>query len=174
VIQISRREKLTIGVGVIALFGFLIIEWVVFPIYDRQQSVAGSLSRQQATLLEVNELAREITEIRTVMATSQQRLATKKQGFSLFSFLDDLASQSGLKDRIVYMKPSVSKIKNTDMALSIVEMKLEAIELGQLVQFLHKIETSSEDVSIRRMSLLTAGKDRQSLNAVLEIATISV
>lgn len=173
-IQISRREKLAIGVGVLALLGFLVIEWVVFPIHDKQKSVADTLARQQAALAEAKALARQISDIRTTMANSQQRLASQKEGFSLFSFLDGLADQAGLKDRIVYMKPSVSKIKNTDMALSIVEMKLEGIALSQLVQFIHKIETSDEEVSIRRMSLLTAGKDRKSLNAVLEIATISV
>ncbi|MFH1982427.1 MAG: hypothetical protein ABIL58_11325 [Pseudomonadota bacterium] len=173
-IQVSRREKMAIGIGAIALACFLFVEWVAFPIYDKQKSLAEALNRQEAELAEARELARQITEIRETMAFSQQRLASKKSGFSLFSFLDGLAAQAGLKDHIIYMKPSVSKIKNTEMALSIVEIKLEAIALTQLVQFLHMIETSSEEVTIRRMSLLTGGKENTSLNAVLEIATIKV
>lgn len=173
-IQISRRDKMAIGIGAVALACFLFVEWVVFPIYDKQESLADAVTRQEATLAEAQNLALQITEIRTTLASSQQRLAAKKKSFSLFSFLDNLAAQAGLKNRIVYMKPSVSKIKNTEMSLSTVEMKLETIALSQLVQFLHLIEASSEDVTIRRMSLLTTGKDNKSLNAVLEIATIKV
>jgi len=165
---------MAIGIGGVALACFLVVQWAVLPIYEKQKSLADAVMRQEATLAEAQDLARQIATIRATLASSQQRLAAKDKSVSLFSFLDGLAAQSGLKDRIVYMKPSVTKIKNTEMSLSIVEMKLESIALSQLVQFLHMIESSSEDVTIRRMSLLTAGKDNKSLNAVLEIATIKV
>lgn len=173
-ISVSRRDKMAIGIGGVALACFLFVEWVAVPIYDKQKSLANALVRQEAVLTEVQDLSQQIIKIRTTMASSQQRLAARKTGFSLFSFLEGLAAQAGLKNQIVYMKPSVSKIKNTEMALSIVEMKLEAIALNQLVQFIHMIETSSEDVTIRRISLLTSGTENKSLNAVLEIATIKV
>jgi len=174
VIQVSRRERFAIGAGVLALVCLAFLQWVVKPIYARQSSLEDVLRRQTATLQEVTALSREIEEIRATMAASHQKMADRKKDFNLFSFLDGLAARSGLKDRIVYMKPSTAKIKNTEMTLSIVEMKLDAIQVSQLVQFLHMIETSSEDVTIRRMSLLTAGKDNTSLNAILEMATIKL
>lgn len=171
-IQLSRRDKFAIAIGASALLVFALIQWVVFPVLDRQASLADALQRQTAVLAETRALAQEIAQMRAVMSESLQRRATQTKGFNLFSFLDGLAARSGLKGNIVYMKPSVSKIKNTEMSLSTVEMKLEAIQLNQLVQFLHLVETSTEEVTIRRMSLLTTGKDQKTLNAVLEIAAI--
>ena len=67
----------------------------------------------------------------------------------VFSFLDQLAGQSRIKERVNYMRPSKIEQKNSPLKLSRVEMKLEAVTLEQLANFLYGVETS------RNMAVVT-------------------
>ena len=51
---------------------------------------------------------------------ARTNMAGRTSGFTLFSFLDTLAGQAGLKDRIAYMKPSTSILEDSPFKLSIV------------------------------------------------------
>jgi len=102
------------------------------------------------------------------------RLAAKKKGFTLFSFIDDNAGKTGLKDRIAYMKPSSSSSREGPYRLSTVEMKLQQISMEQLVTYLHAVETSPNMVSVRRLSITRAGKDKSLIDAVMEFETVDI
>jgi general secretion pathway protein M len=92
----------------------------------------------------------------------------------LFSFLDRVAGQTRLKDRIAYMKPSTATPKNSPFKISTVEMKLQAITLEQLVAYLYKVETSENAVHIKRISLVKAGKNKSLITAIMEIESFKI
>jgi general secretion pathway protein M len=53
-------------------------------------------------------------------------------------------------------------------------MKLQAITLEQLTTYLYKIETSKNNVFIKRISITKTGKQEQFINAVLHVETIEI
>ena len=92
-------------------------------------------------------------------------------GFTLFSFLDTLAGQVGLKDRIAYMKPSKTTLENTPYALSVVETKLQNITMKQLTSYLYRIETSDNLVRVKGLSISKTGRQAGTIDAVLMAET---
>ncbi|KKK54471.1 hypothetical protein LCGC14_3084410, partial [marine sediment metagenome] len=94
--------------------------------------------------------------------------------YTLFSFLDRLAGEAGIKDRIAYMKPSTSTTTNGRYKISSVEMKLESISLEELVTYLYKTETSKNLVNIKRISISKTGTEREFLNAILHVETFEI
>jgi len=90
----------------------------------------------------------------------------------LFSFLDDLAGNAGVKDHISYMKPSTTVQQNSDLKVSNVEMKLQGINLDHLTSYLHMIETSPNMVLIKSLSISKQGKQEGMINAILRLETI--
>jgi general secretion pathway protein M len=94
-------------------------------------------------------------------------MAGRSSGFTLFSFLDTLAGQVGLKDRIAYMKPSKTTLENTPYTLSVVETKLQNITMKQLTSYLYRIETSNNLVRVKGLSISKTGKQAGTVDAVL-------
>ena len=111
--------------------------------------------------------------VRIEQTGARNRIAAQKKGFTLFSFLDRIAGETRLKDRIAYMKPSTSSPKDSPYKISLVEMKLQAITLEQLVLYLHKVETDANAIHIKRISIVRAGKDQDHINAVMEIESFT-
>jgi general secretion pathway protein M len=85
-----------------------------------------------------------------------------------------LAGEAGIKENIAYMKPSTTVQKESAYKISLVEMKLTGITMEQMTLFLHKIETSNNMVSVKRLSLTKPDETQQRLNAVLQVQTLEV
>ena len=98
-------------------------------------------------------------------------VAARKTGFTLFSFLDTLAGQTGLKDRIAYMKPSSSTQPDLPYRMITVETKLQAITLKQLLNYIYRIETSRNLGKLTRLSITKTGKQAGTIDAVLLVET---
>ena len=101
-------------------------------------------------------------------------IAARRTGFTLFSFLDSLAGQAGLKDRIAYMKPSSSTLPDAPYRTATVETKLQAITLKQLLNYIYRIETSRNMVRLTRLSVTKTGKQEGTVDAVLLVETFEL
>ena len=106
--------------------------------------------------------------------TSKFRFEKRSKDFTLFSFLDRLAGEVGIKENIAYMKPSTTVQKESAYKILLVEMKLTGINMEQITEYLHKIETSKNMVSIKRLSLTKPDEKQQQLNAVLQVQTFEI
>jgi general secretion pathway protein M len=82
--------------------------------------------------------------------------------------------EAGIKDKITYMKPSSSVLKNSPYKTSIVEMKLQSVTLAELADYLYRVETSENFVSVKRISISKLGKQEASVNAVLQVETLEI
>jgi general secretion pathway protein M len=72
------------------------------------------------------------------------------------------------------MKPSKKAQKNSPYKISRVEMKLEAISLEQLANYLYGIETSQNMVDITKISISKKDKKQGLLTAVLQVETVEI
>ncbi|HHD57302.1 MAG TPA: hypothetical protein ENK89_06475 [Desulfobulbaceae bacterium] len=82
-----------------------------------------------------------------------------------------MATQSKIKDHIAYMKPSSMTGEGT-LRQIMVEMKLQAIGIGQLVDFLNHIESPENIVTIKRISIRENKKIEQSLDVLIQVISV--
>ena len=171
--RLKKREKvmLYVAAGFIGLF--VIVQFVIFPVIDKRTRLKRAITAKTKVLSELQVLATEFNTIRQRSDDARNRIAAKKKGFTLFSFLDRIAGETRLKDRIAYMKPSTSSPKDSPYKISAVEMKLQAITLEQLILYLHKVETDANAIHIKRISIVRAGKAKGHINAVMEIESFT-
>ncbi len=173
-IKLSKREKYSIYLiaGFICLFVFF--QFILFPFIDERDRLKRAIKVKTKILKEMIVLKSEYDMINKKSDLSKNLIAKRKKGFTLFSFLDKNTGEAGIKDHISYMKPSSSAQKNSKYKISLVEMKLQAITLEQLTTYLYKIETSNNNVFIKRISITKTGKQKQFINAVLHVETIEI
>lgn len=173
-IKLSKREKYSIYLiaGFICLFVFF--QFILFPFIDERDRLKRTIKVKTKILKEMIVLKSEYDMIKKKYDLSKNLIAKRKKGFTLFSFLDKNTGEAGIKDHISYMKPSSSVQKNSKYKISLVEMKLQAITIEQLTTYLYKIETSKNNVFIKRISITKTGKQEQFINAVLHVETIEI
>ncbi len=170
--KLNRREKYIIyGAG--CLLGLLlIVHFVMTPFFENKNQMQRSLQTKKNELEEMRRLQAEYQALKQKLQLSEVSLGRREKGFTLFSFMDQLAGQAGIKDRISYMKPSNTVQKNSNYKISRVEMKLDAITLEQLTTYLYGIETSANMVMVKKLSISKKDKNDNLINVVLQVETI--
>ena len=172
--KLSKREKYSVYIAAASLCLFVLIQFIISPLMDKKRNIERTIRAKTEILKQMKVLKSDYESFTQKAALSKRRFAERKKGFTLFSFLDRLAGATGIKDHITYMKPSTSAEKNSPIKLSKVEMKIQAITMKQLVDYLHHVETSENMVTIKRLSISTTGKREGFLNAVLQVETYEI
>jgi general secretion pathway protein M len=116
---------------------------------------------------------KEVAVVSLKMHDAVNGLDGREENFTLFSFLDRLAGESGVKDSITYMKPSTEESEQGNRRLSLVEVKLEAVSLESLVSYIYMIETSRSMVFVKRLSISRQEKDIGGVDAVMQVVTVA-
>ena len=169
-IKLAKREKFLVGIAGSCIVLFLLFNFLVFPLIDGKDRLAKGIKKKEAGLDQIIRLSSEYQTYQKGSQGVQQALGRRKQGFTLFSFLDEAAGVSDVKTYIKYMKPSVSP-GTGPYKESNVEMKLEGVTLEQLVGYLNRIESPNDLVNIKRITISENKKEQGYLDAILQVFT---
>ena len=172
--KLSKREKMAIGIGIGFVGIFILVQMVVFPFIDARERLQRRLVSHTESYNEIRQLRLKYLELQNRADNSRTQIDRRQRGFTLFSFLDKLAGEVGIKERITYMKPSSTKQKDTPYRLSLVEMKLNGITMEQITRFLYRIETSPNIIHVQRLSLNKKEEKEGLLNVILQVETFEI
>jgi general secretion pathway protein M len=170
-LTITKREKYAIWLAGALIALFVLSELIVSPFLEHRRRLDRQLEVQERTLLDMHLLRSEYEAIQAAADLTRSNLARRPKGFTLLSFLETLAGQAGLKDRIAYMKPSTTVQENSSYRTSVVETKLQSITMQQLTSYLYSIETSENMVRVKKLSIAETGKQSGFVDAVLLVET---
>ncbi len=168
--KLAKREKYFVGIAVCSLALFFLLQFLIFPFFEKRERLQKGVKIKEEALREIIKLSAEYEAYRVDSKGVQQLLTKRPKGFTLFAFLDRAAGEAGIKERIEYMKPSTSK-GTGPYKESMVEMKLEAVTLKQLTEYLHRIESPEDLISVKRISIKQNKREAGYLDAVLQALT---
>lgn len=170
--QLAQREKYLVTLAVIVIVLGAVIQFVFTPFWAKKELYKNNVTAKQNNLQEMVALREEYLLLEQDSDVLTQRLAQRPKNFTLFSFLEKAAGDAGVKENIKSMKPSASVGKGP-FKESLVEMKLERITLGQMVDYLKLIESPEYLVNIKRLSIQSNKKETQFLDVVLQVLTFT-
>jgi len=168
--KLARREKYFVSVAVCSVVAFSLFQFLILPFFQERAHIRRGIKAKEAGLSEMVNLTAEYRAHQKGSQGIKQILARRHKTFTLFSFLERAAGQAGVKEHIKYMKPSDSKAIG-HYKESIVEMKLEAITLKQLVGYLYRIESPERGISLKRILIKETKRKSGYLDAVLQVMT---
>jgi general secretion pathway protein M len=171
-LKLSRRETLWVSLAGGLLAVLLVYQYGISPLLSHRRQLARRIEAGQSALTEMLALRREYQMLRQSGRSLQARSVSREPGFSLFSFVENLAGQTGVNAHMAYMKPTAERRAEGQPAVAQVEMKLEGVDLDQLVRYLYGIESSPAGVFVSRLAISTAGQDVGTLDAVLQVETV--
>ena len=167
----SKREKLMVCAAAALLLGTAIIYFAVLPFLDKREALQRGIRQKERDLKEMIALSAEFRAMDGSSSNLREILKRRPPGFTLFSFLESAAREAGVKDRITYMKPSLTAGSGPYQE-SQVEMKLAGVTLKELVAYLHIAESPRNLVSVLRLSIRESGTQAGLLDAVAQFSTL--
>ena len=167
----SRREKIAVSLAGTCLVLFALLQLVVFPVSASRERLRKGIAAKKEQLVEMEAMLERYEQLGKRSRELAVVLEKRSPDFSLFSFLEANAAQSAVKERITYMKPS--ELSDEEMLRrSMVEMKLQAIGIEQLVEFLKRTESAENLVGIQRMVVEENSREKGTLDATLQIVSV--
>jgi general secretion pathway protein M len=170
--SLQARERLFIGGVGAALVLFLVFEFVIDPLFKHSANFDRQIVTTRRQLAELRTMQQEYQRQKSVVDSINTQLK-KQQNFSIFSRLEEFAGQTGIRNKILYMKPTVSTPSEVYNEES-VEVKMEGVTLEQLVRYLHQIENSPQLLKVKRLELKPHIENRQILTATFRVSAFTL
>ncbi len=166
--RLSTREKTILCMGGIFLLLLFALKGILLPAMAERERLEKRVMAGTKMLQEMADMQARYQRMGAIPQGRHTGIPREK-GFTLFSFLDQLARKSGVKENIVHMKPDSRSQDQGAYTISMVKVKLDSLYLKELMDFLYLIETAGQGVHISGVSLTKTGKENQLLDAVLDV-----
>lgn len=171
-ITLNKREKIAVFGTAVVLAVLILVQTVVAPVFEKRNTLQKRLISRQAVYVDIRKMQDEYQTMRQNVETSSRRFENRPANFTLFSFLDRLAGETGVKTSISYMRPSSTAAGDSGLKISRVELKLQDVGLKALTAYLYGIETSDNMIVVRRLSINKSGPQNSLLTAIIQAETI--
>lgn len=168
-LQLARRERRLVLGGAAALAAALAYLLGLQPLVTRNRDLDRLIAQKEREYAEVIRLGEEYRQARARLDSIEQRLGRSGQEFQLLSFLEGLAARTGVRDRIAYMRPQPSAGAGRFREQA-VELRLDAVTINQLTQFLSQIAEAPQGLRVKRLSVVTRYDNASRLDVVVQVA----
>lgn len=165
----AKQQKLVGGAAILVLIA-LILEIAVFPFWAAKTKLTKAIQVNQKKLIELNQLDAEFTLQEAAMARIKSALASRGADFSLFAYLEKKATQAKVRGRIKQMNSSKGT-RSISLEESLIDMNLEKITIKQLTDFLYYVESPTDLVKIKKITIHKMKESPEYLNAQLQISS---
>jgi len=170
--KLEKREKQIVTAGLIFLVCFAVFHFLVSPLLQARQQTQKALIHKKEDIQKISQLQAKYYKLQNQAVNIEERLQKRSPSFSLFSFIEEKATNAKVKQQINSMTPSTSEGEGS-LRESRVDLKLERISLQQLVDFLKEIESAKDVVMIKRISIQENSREDGALDAVMQVITFT-
>lgn len=169
--MIIKRERMALLGGGSFLFLLLLYQLGISPLRERIEILEGKIRSREEDLEEIRSLKNEYRSQRQNLKLIEQGLVAREEGFHLFSFLERLTVECGIRERISSMKPRERPVSDSYKE-SVVEVKLKGIDLSELAAYLYSIENPNRFLTINNLCLKPQRASPGKVEVSFEVSTL--
>lgn len=171
--KLPKRQQLAIACGGGLVLVMLLMQLFILPFMEAKKTVNQSIRNNEKTLAEMLLLAKDYQILKRQAGKIQQVLARRAPNFSLFSYLEKIAGDAGVKSSIKSMNAAKGAISGPYEELP-VDIRLEKITLRQLTDFLYLLESPQELIRVKRIALAKMPESPEYLSAQIQAVTFQL
>ena len=168
----SPREKVILLSGSVVVVGFLLYGVIQLPFayQGRMRTLDRLIAQKEADIKQLSELNAQYQKMHDQVGRIETKIAQNRQGFSILSYLEEVATTVKIRSNIAYMRPQTLPQSGGYREMA-VEVKVENAPLEQIIRLLTALEQSPHLLKIRRLHLKTRFADPNFLDAVFLLST---
>jgi type II secretory pathway component PulM len=168
-INLSQRDqRVLIAAG--AFFVLLILYLGVDSVLQGYDKLEGKIATKKVEVEKITRLREQYMEAHKQLTDIKAKLDQMEKGFSVLSFIEDLANKENIRENIGSVKPKKVPL-NDSYDENIVELQIDNVSLSKLVDFIYKVENSGYLLKVKRLRVKTRYDDRDLLNVTLQVTT---
>jgi general secretion pathway protein M len=142
----------------------------VDSVLKRYEKLEGKIATKRVEVQKISRLRTQYMEAHKQLEDIKAKLDEMEKGFSVLSFIEDLANKENIRENIGSVKPKKLPL-NDSYDENIVELKIDNVSLSKLVDFIYKIENSGYLLKVKRLRVKTRYDNRDLLNVTLQVTT---
>jgi general secretion pathway protein M len=169
--NLSLHERLMLVIGGLCCLATLIYFALIQPYTLAIGQLDKKITSRSNQLRQVEQLQQEYRHIQG-QVQSLQKQQTNAPDFALFAFVENQVSQIAGRENLTAMRP-LPAINHDDISEESVEIKLEHISLGQMIQLLQSFERAPAPVQVNSLQVKVRFDDPQQLDSSLHISAYS-
>lgn len=140
--RLMQRERLLVIAVVVSAVLWMLFRFGVKPTLARIETLDRVIPEKQRELTELRTKSKQYIVLHESLNDLRKHVASQDQALELLPFLESLTQECGLTKNATAMDRNVLQL-DQDYQKTIVEIRLQNVTLGQLVDFLSRIEGSS-------------------------------
>ena len=169
--MLAGREKKVLLGGGIFLFILLFYHLAIAPARERIKILEERIKAREEDLAEMAIIRSDYLRLADTIEFVEEGLAARGEDFSLFSFLERLTVESGIKERLLSMRPRERHLSDYYKE-SIVEIRLKDIEMGELIDYLYRIENPPRFLTVNNLRLKPQRASPGKIEVSFEVSTL--
>jgi general secretion pathway protein M len=168
-----RDQKIILGVLCFASV-LILYTFSVSPMLEKNELLNRKITKKSEELSEMIRLRSSVVQDRGGMDRIKRIVEERGRDFSVFAYLEQLATKAEMKDKIIYIKPQ-REAPVGSFRESLAEIKVDKIDIDGLTRFLYQIESSEDLLYIKNLKMKTVrkGKEQEGLEATLSVGTLT-
>lgn len=168
-ITLARRERRIVVAGGVVLALALGYLFLLEPLLVRNRDLDRLIAQKVREQGEVVKLGEEYRQAQARLESLKAQLSRAPKSFQLLSYLENLAVQTGVRDRIAYMRPQAGATVGRFREQS-VEMRLDSVTINQTIKFLDQLGAAPQGLRVKRLSMVRRYDNADRLDVVVQVA----
>ncbi len=157
--KLERRERMLLQVAGAALVVFLAYNLIYQPIVSFQAGLTDRIALRQRDLTEVRRMAATYRRVTTELATLEKNTTLPSADYSLTAALSTALNGVVDNDKIGGINPLPNKPVSEQFIQYGASLKLNGVNLAQLVDALYKIKSIKEPVVVSNLHIVKRQAD---------------
>jgi type II secretory pathway component PulM len=167
-IRLRRREKLLAAGMLVFVAVWSLFAVAVNPAFDRIETLNRVISEKQQELEEIRAISKEYIDMNGILDNLQVTVDSQQETFELLPFLESLIEECGLAKNLETMKRQILQI-DSNYSQIIVEVRLESLSIGRLIDFLSKIQSLQARIKTKSLYIKRNMANKNLLDTVIEV-----
>ncbi|MFH1139344.1 MAG: type II secretion system protein GspM [Pseudomonadota bacterium] len=142
--RLNSREKVVVGAGLLVALIVAVFFLVVDPLDQGRDQLRRRAEKLKNDLQEMHYLAAQYQALSVGRDQFQKQVQARGGDFAPFSYLENIARESGLTGQIESMTPVAAGMNEDGPKMAEIDIRLAGIGLGELTRFLYRLETSEK------------------------------
>ena len=166
----SQRERIIVAAGGALIGAALAFVIIIDPLMTSIDRLDRQARRKAKDSQELALVAQEYVVKQARITKLEQRMPSPPAQFSLLAFMEEATTTAQIRDRIVGMQPQAPIVVQGYQETA-VDLRLDGVQLPQLLALLVAIEQAPYDVQVHHLQLKPKYDNPANLDATLRIVT---
>lgn len=162
-----ERRVLLLGATIVAA---LVLYFIADSIYQGYEKLGEDINDKKKDLQDLVRLQTQYRQTHQQLEQIKAKLNSMGKGFSLLSFIEDLANKEGIRENIGSAKPKTIPMGD-GYEERLVEVQMYDITLTKLVEFIYKIENAGHLLRVSRLRIKPRYDNRNLLQVTIQVST---